>query len=246
MLSTESNGIPLLAVVIELLVTLSISTIALLLWQKYRQRGDNSIKNLFFGVFFYSLAVFVSWIGKVLEYFLPFDIALRNYSGFMIIVAYCCTILANAFVIVFYSAIFEGEESSYTKKLLFLDGITLGFILPNISFDEHVYDKILYFLVYHIIISFIIYGNLYRKSKAEERNAEDPISKTGFKFIGLFGLAVIALYVSFVLDLIVGIIQGGGYTPFYYLGWISGGFASLFAYLGYIMPNWLRNRVSKN
>ena len=188
MLSTESNGIPLLAVVIELLVTLSISTIAILLWQKYKQRGDNSIKNLFFGVFFYSLAVFVSWIGKVLEYFLPFNIALRNYSGFTIILAYCCTILANAFVVLFYSAIFENESSSYAKKLLFLNGITFGFIFPNISFDENVYDKILYFLVYHIAISFTIYGNLYRKSKTEERSVEDPIARTGFKFIGLFGL----------------------------------------------------------
>ena len=225
MLSSTRNDIPLLAIIIELLVAVSISIIAILLYQKYRQRRDKPIKYLFLGVSFLSLAVYVSWLGKSLEYFLPFGVELRNYSGFTIVVAYCFTILANAFIILFYYSIFDLNNPSYSQKMLFLNGITLGFIIPNIGFAENVYDKILYFLIYHIIITFIIFGNLYKKSHEEMENAEDPIAKTGFKFISLFGIAVMLLYISFVLDLIVGIIVGNGYTPFYYIGWISGGFA---------------------
>ncbi|MCE7733983.1 MAG: hypothetical protein GPJ54_03835 [Candidatus Heimdallarchaeota archaeon] len=245
MLDQTSNGIPILAVIIEPLVALSMLTISWLLWTKYKQRQDTSILILFLGILSLSLSVTISGIGKAIQYYSSYTQEEKNISGFTIVIAYCFTIMSNGFVIIFFKRIFLGEKSRFAYVMLFLNGITLGLVIPNISFDEAVYDSILLALIWHIFLTFTLYGYLLRLSREEARNAEDKIPKTGFKLISRFAIAAIAVFLFFIIDLVYGQIRDKGYTPFYYLGWISSGVAAYFAYLGYVMPEWYKNRLMK-
>lgn len=129
--------------------------------------------------------------------------------------------------------------------MLFLNGITLGLVVQNISFEEDVYDTILIALIWHIILTFTLYGYLLKLSNQEARNAEDKIPKAGFKLISRFAMSAIAVFLFFIADLVYGQIRDKGYTVFYYLGWSSSGLAAFFAYLGYVMPDWYKNRLMK-
>ncbi len=245
MLDQTSNGIPILAVIIEPLVALSMLTVSWLLWSKYKQRQDNSILVLFLGILSLSMSVTISGIGKILQYYLSYSQEEKNISGFTIVIAYCFTVISNGFVTVFFKRIFLGEKSRFTFIMLFLNGITLGLVVQNISFDEEVYDSILLALVWHIILTFTLYGYILRLSNKEAKNATDKIPQTGFKLISRFAMAAIAVFLFFIIDLVYGQIRDKGYTPFYYLGWISSGVAAFFAYLGYVMPDWYKNRLMK-
>ncbi|MFV2015640.1 MAG: hypothetical protein ACC656_09450, partial [Candidatus Heimdallarchaeota archaeon] len=144
MLDQTSNGIPILAVIIEPLVALSMLTVSWLLWTKYKQRQDSSILILFLGIFSLSLSVLTSGIGKVFQYYSSYSQAERNISGFTIVIAYSFTVISNGFIILFFKRIFLEENSKFPNVMLFLNGITLGLIVPNISFDEDVYNSILF------------------------------------------------------------------------------------------------------
>ena len=183
MLDQSSNGIPILAVIIEPLVAINMLIISWQLWTKYKQREDTSILILFLGILSLSLSVLISGIGKILQYYLSYSQEEKNISGFTIVLAYCFTIVSNGFVIIFFKRIFLGEKSLFTHLMLFLNGISLGFILPNLSFDENVYDSILLGLIWHVIMTFTLYGYLLKLSSIEAKNAEDKIPKTGFKLI---------------------------------------------------------------
>lgn len=69
MLDQSSNGIPILAVIIEPLIAISMLTVSWQLWSKYRQRQDASILVLFFGILSLSLSVLISGIGKIIQYY---------------------------------------------------------------------------------------------------------------------------------------------------------------------------------
>lgn len=245
MLDQTSNGIPILAVIIEPLVALSMLTVSWLLWTKYKQRQDSSILILFLGIFSLSLSVLTSGIGKVFQYYSSYSQAERNISGFTIVIAYSFTVISNGFIILFFKRIFLEENSKFPNVMLFLNGITLGLIIPNISFDEDVYNSILFALIWHIILTFTLYGYLLKLSRKEAKNAAEKIPQKGFNLISRFAISGIAVFLFFIVYLVYGTIRGSGYTPFYYLGWISSGAAAVFAYLGYVMPDWYKNRLMK-
>ena len=149
------------------------------------------------------------------------------------------------FIVGFIAIIFRDNDSRMPVLFATLNGITIGFLIPNMSFAEDVYNSVLYYLMWHIVISVYIFTTLAVYSFREAKHTQQKIPKAGFRLIGSYGIFVDLVFVFFILDLIIGTINESGYTAFYYLAWTSGGISVFFAYLGYVMPNWLKNRLEK-
>ncbi|MCY3411883.1 MAG: hypothetical protein INQ03_09665 [Candidatus Heimdallarchaeota archaeon] len=239
----ESNTIPILAAIVEPLIGIGMLINGLLIFNKYKQRRSQATLILAFSILAFGIAASISGIGKILHYTAPDDSL--NISGFTIVIAYIFTALANIFAMEFLAQIFREGKSRLSLLFTTANGITIGFLLPNISFADDAYDAILLYLIWHILVSLATYGTLSYYSFKEARVTEQKVPKTGFKMIGWYGISVNLLFIFFVVDLAWGIARAGdGYTPAYYVAWFMGVIASLMAYLGYVMPAWLKNRLS--
>jgi hypothetical protein len=237
------NNVPFLSVIIEPIVAIAISVTGIQLIRKYFQRKNTATLYLALAIICYSLAIWFSATGKILDYYSNVTQEEHSNTDFTIAIAYCFTALANIFSMGFIALIFREENNQLPLVFGTLNGITIGLILSKVSFSNETYDRIFPFLIYHILISTITYTMLIRSSFDEANKTEDKIPKTGFKLIGYYGVFIILVFVFFIFDLVWGMIRGHGFTPFYYIGWSSGAVASFFAYFGYVMPDWLKKRL---
>ena len=238
------NGIPILAVFLEPIVAMFITIVALQIFKKYRERRNLATLYLSIAVLSLGIAIWATGAGKVIDFYKTsnYDLHIANFG---IIIGYIFTALANVFSMAFIAVIFMDENPYIPIIFGILNGITMGMLIVNLSFDPNAYDAILIYLVWHIIMSLFTYITLALYSFKEAKKSEEKIPQTGFKMIGFYGIFVALVFILFITDLVMGMITGTGYTVFYYMAWISGAFSSIFAYLGYVMPDWLKNRVTK-
>ncbi len=237
------NGIPILAAILEPVIGITMIFNSFLIYKKYRERKSRATGYLTLAILSFGVGALISGIGKILGIVSGIPESELNISGFTIVIAYIFTALANIFIVAFLVQIFKDGDSKSTLVLATLNGMTIGFLLPNISFAVDVYQSVLYFLIWHILISLYGYGNLTYHGFKEANLTDQKIPKTGFKLIAWFGISANMLFVLFVIDLVVGTIRGYGFTVFYYMAWASGAVASILAYL-FMMPTWFKNRIS--
>lgn len=240
------DGIPLLAVITEFTVAIITLYVSFRVFQKYLERKNKALAYLYLNLFFTSIPVFLLALGKGIDYFGDTPRTVQSVTDFTIVISYMLTAIANIFAVGFYNALFS-KDTTINRRLTFFsifNGMTVGMLINHISFNNGVYSQIAPIILYHVIVSTFTYGALARSAIKVSRKTADRIGKIGLRLIGLFGIGVIFTFVFFALDLITGVLTGGGYTVFYYLAWMVVGISGIVAYLGYIMPDWFKKRIS--
>jgi len=230
----ESNGIPVLAIIIETAVALGMGFLTVMGFVKFSERRRKPTLYLSFSFLFMTLAVTSSAIGKWTHFFVTAPVL--SFDDGFIIIAYQMVAIANVFIMVFIDEVFLNWGSLLTSISGILNGITVGTLIIMNNFGEDLYSDALPIVIYNAVISLITFGLLAGLAFRESRRSEQQMPKVGFVLIGMYGVFVALVFVLFALDLAM----LEGYTPFYYSAWISAGVGVLCGYLGYIFPNWLR------
>ncbi len=242
--NTVQNGIPLYSLILEPIAGFGIIYIAILLIFRFRERRRAPTFYLAMTNLFYGLGIWASAIGKYLDYFSSTSQDVISYSGFTINFAYCFAAVANAFLCNFIEYVYFSQKEWRMIIVGLLNGITIGFIFDVNTIRYGAYSLIFSAVIYHVLISFIINLLLAIFSFRAAKHTDDPVAKWGFRFIGLFGIMLILVFVFFGIDSARIIIQGTSYNLEYYLAWTSAVIGSIVGYLGYIMPSWFRNYIT--
>ena len=229
-----SNGIPVLAIIIETAVAISMGYLTVRGFMKYSERRRKPTLFLSFSFLFMALAVTSSATGKWIHYFA--NAPILSFDDGFIIIAYQMTAIANVFIMVFIDEVFLNWGSLLTSITGILNGVTVGTLIIMNDFGEELYSEALPIVIYHAVISLITFGLLAGLAIRESVNSEQQMPKVGFVLIGMYGIFVALVFVLFALDLLM----PESYSPFYYAAWISAGVGVLCGYLGYIFPDWLK------
>jgi len=233
------NNIPVLALIIEPLIALGMTILAIRTYQKYKEREKEATLHLAIGIVFYSFSVWASSIGKYMQFYSNISFEEQSYSDLTISFAYCFAAMTNVFIFAFINDIFlEGKKTNFMLFFGMFNGITIGMILITTNTSPDTYDNIYPFVVYHAILSLLTNGLLIYYGFKEASAQEEKLPKTGFTLIGLFGVFAMLVFILFAID-----VQWRNYSPAYYAGWISAGLATLFGYIGYTMPNWFKRLI---
>ena len=239
----EQNGIPLAAVIVESIDGLFMMTLAIRAIVRYRQKQSKVTLYLMFGLFLYAFAALISGITKYIDFVSNVGRDVVSYSTLGILVAYCMMSLANVFFALLLTELFLKDKNQFPFFISIASFIIIGLIIPHIAPVDGAYDEITFYLFFFILVTMLLHGSLARRAFSESRNSQSKLTSMGFKLIAGFSILVIATLVFFITDLVYGQITNGGYTIFYYIGWITVGLATLCGFLGYIMPAWFRNMI---
>ncbi|HUT80965.1 MAG TPA: hypothetical protein VMZ29_07160 [Candidatus Bathyarchaeia archaeon] len=241
----------LLAIITEGIVLLSVSFVVLFLYIKYRQRKKSAALALAVAFTFYNIAIICLFTFRILAYLQEVG-TLSDYYGFSnigISLGYGFSALSNIFIFIFVSIIFAQSpmfrRTGTIAPLIFasLNGVTIGLLVGNAitNWPNPSYD--LGPTVYHLILTFIAFISLIRFTIPSYKAATLKWEKAGFQFIIVSGTFGILVYLSFVVDVILGDLTGiieNGYTPFFFIAYVCALIMCNFAYLGYSMPNAVR------
>ncbi|NHJ83916.1 MAG: hypothetical protein FK734_00555 [Asgard group archaeon] len=237
----------LMATITEGVVLLSVSFVVLFLFIKYAQRKRSAALALAVAFTFYNLAIICLFTFRILAYLQEIG-TLSDYYGFSeigISLGYGFSALSNIFIFIFVSIIFSQapmfRKSGIIVPLIFasLNGVTIGLLIGNAitNWPNPSYD--LGPTVYHLILTFVVFISLIRFTVPSYKAATLKWEKAGFQFIIVSGVFGILVYLSFVVDVILGDmtqIFPGGYTPFFFIAYVCAIIMCNFAYLGYAMP----------
>lgn len=229
-----SNGIPVLAIIIESIVAISMGFLTVKGFMKYAERRRKPTLSLSLSFLFMSLAVASSATGKWIQFFK--NAPILSYDDGFIIIAYMMTAIANIFIFVFIDEVFLNLGNLSVAISGLLNGVTVGTLIIMNDFGEELYNEALPIVIYHAAISLITFGLLAGLAIREAVKSEQQLPKVGFVLIAMYGIFVALVFILFALDLAM----PTGYTPFYYAAWISAGVGVLCGYLGYIFPEWLK------
>ncbi|MBN1329793.1 MAG: hypothetical protein JXA54_09995 [Candidatus Heimdallarchaeota archaeon] len=241
----------LMAIVTEGIVLLSVSFVVLFLYIKYTQRKKSAALALAVAFTFYNIAIVCLFTFRILAYLQEIG-TLSDYYGFSeigISLGYGFSALSNIFIVIFVSIIFSRAPIFRRSRVIVplipaaLNGVTIGLLIGNAitNWPTPTYD--LGPTIYHLVLTFIAFISLIRFTVPSYKAATLKWEKAGFQFIIVSGVFGILVYLSFVVDVILGDITGifpNGYTPFFFFAYVCAILMCNFAYLGYSMPNAVR------
>ncbi len=239
-----ANHIPIAGMIIETLVVIAMAYLSARVYFKYRQRKRKSTLYLSLTFFSYAIGVIFSAVFKYVQFFSNAPYTTINWSNFGITIAYIFSSISNCLLFAFINEVFLNWGDTLPVSFSILNGITIGLIIPHVSTSKDAYSKIIPFVGIYVILTLIASLILIVLSFKEAKKSEEKLPKIGFKLIGAYGIALILVFVFFILDAYLGAsveIFKNGFTVFYYLGWITAIISFLFGYLGYVMPPWFRN-----
>ena len=190
-----SNGIPVLAIIIETAVALSMGFLAVMGFVKYAERRRKPTLFLSFSFLFMTLAVTSSAIGKWTHFFVNEPIL--SFDDGFIIIAYQMTAIANVFIMIFIDEVFLNWGNLLTSITGILNGVTVGTLIIMNDFGEDLYNEAFPIVIYHAVISLITFGLLAALAFKESRKSEQQMPKVGFVLIGMYGVFVALVFVFF-------------------------------------------------
>ena len=192
-----SNEIPVLAIIIETLVAVSMGFLTVRGFMKYSERKRKPTLFLSLSFLFMALAVASSATGKWIQFFM--DTPVLSYDDGFIIIAYMMTAIANVFIYVFMDEVFLNLGNLYVAIVGLLNGITVGTLIIMNDFGEELYNEAFPIVVYHAAISLITFGLLAGLSIREAVKSQQELPKVGFVLIGMYGIFVALVFILLIL-----------------------------------------------
>lgn len=239
------NNVPILSPITETLVSLGMIVLVTLVWDRYRKRKNEA--TLYLAIVFtsYSTGVFLTALGKWLQFSLNIDPEVTSYADLFILIAYMFTAFSNIYLFAFIDKIFLDKGFRFALPITMLNSITIGLLIPRVSIKQGSYAEAFLIVLYHAANTIIIMVVLTYLALNERKRTEEKLPRTGFMLIAFYGIFTLGMFFSFGIDLALVSITGKGYTPFYYLSWILALFGLTSGYFGYIMPEWFRKLILK-
>ncbi len=244
------------ALLFEIIAAIAVLFIAIKVFQKWRER--RTIATLYLSIALFSIAIaafiaftglfswFVAWINSG---YIP--TISTEYYPLSLPIGYSFVIPYGVFMVLFTIQIFLDKNDKKVIPFVVI-GVIIGALLflptnywgrdAEGAFSTRVIILGL-FLLYNTIIYVLLTYYAFRESK----RTEQEVYRKGFQAIALGFIANLMVFVFFLLDSILILIDdtSPGYSIFVDLAWISGLVAAFLFYLGYILPEWFRKRYEK-
>ncbi|MDH5645602.1 MAG: hypothetical protein OEZ01_06315 [Candidatus Heimdallarchaeota archaeon] len=241
------NGVHISFLIAEGICAIFVTYLVKQSFKKYQNRRNQSTFDLTISFLNFTIAIWLITLGRVLDYFSSYDA--YNELSFVelgLSLSFMFLALANIWLAKFVVLVFMKENTQWLNYYIILNGITIGLFMPHITMQPGTYRSLVPQVIYHALISVVFYIKIVTLSYQEIKNATDKLVKIGFKYISLFGIFLIGIFIFTALDVIMVelgmIIASTGSTVVYYFIWISAMLSILFGYLGYMMPDWLKNK----
>jgi hypothetical protein len=130
---------------------------------------------------------------------------------------------------------FDLHPEKWKKNFVLIFGIvTVSYLMIFFTYGETMLDLIGFLLI--VIYLGIVFVPYMLKSFSYMKAVDNPGSKRGFLYLGLSSTAYILVFVSFLIDRVLVVMNDSGFTFFYFSAWTFGVFSISFAFLGYIRP----------
>lgn len=235
-----SGGVPVLALIAEGMALTVYAFLMIQLGTKWRQRKRKATFHLFMSFFFYFIAILTLFTTKSTDFLTDID----QVASLGINLGYAFSLIGNMFLFYFTEDIFYEEPRPYLREFItFGNGITFGFLMIfSFQIQEFPFLEIpgqyipVHFLIWHVIISSIGFLILLNAAFRSSFSAKEKLPKAGFLMIGISAIFELLVFVFFFVDRF----SGGGFTMWYFLGWLSASFAGFFSMTGFLMPNWFK------
>ncbi len=251
-----SNKIPMGAIILETLVASILVFLTLFVFKKYFERKKKP--GLYLGLTFlsFTLASMTTAIGRWVGYFSPIDYLDLSITDLTTLLSYIFIAISNCFAVIFVDSIYFNKGIDFTFSFVLVNGTIIGLLLPQIytwiyidqSFGLIRQKSVQLIVISLSLLSLISYGLISVFSFRESRLSTEHFHKVGFILIGLYGIFIPLLFLSFAGDtVLISNVSAfsKGYTPFYYLGWVFALIGIILGYLGYIMPKWFKLLINK-
>jgi hypothetical protein len=112
--------------------------------------------------------------------------------------------------------------------------ITAGFALFVYQRGNTLYDVFAFLFIF--VFMAVIYIPFFIESFKSYKDTDNKVFKTAFLSLAIMAIFFILVPLSFLIDRILILVGGPGFSLFYFLAWIFVIFAILGAYFGYISP----------
>lgn len=235
------NDIPLLALIIESIVSILSLTIGIMTFVKWQKRKRKATLFLSLAILGYSLAIILVNIGHYLDFFSS-EYPAITYADVGLTLSFVFFLLANVLTRLFIQMVFIDEtKPAFLMFFGLIHGLTIGLLLSNVSTEHGSFESNLNYLIIGVLLLLIVNGQLIFFAFKEMQKNEKKLPKIGFLLIGLFGVFIILVFIFIIAD----VIAITPFSVFYYLSMVTAIFAIIFAYLGYIMPDWFKHLIVK-
>ncbi len=203
------------------------------LFQRYKQRRSVALKYLTLTTFFLSLTSLLQLLD---QFYFDYFTTIRA-VGYGL--AFGMSAVGNIFMVWFMLEIFSsGRASGGFKLKIFIINEGLVAVLAPIfgPFSTEVPLPFLMVLLVHLLFALILYFTFIKVTTKGIRKAGDPITRKGFVFLRLGGLAIALAYISFILDFVWRLAFGIQYSFWVMLGWLFAATAGILLFQGFIYP----------
>ena len=232
--------------IFETFILASVAIIALLILVKYYQKGKNYMAKLLFFVFLnWTLAVFFSWLAKIMSAFFEMDtdppfppvdlvtLLARYVLDFRLLFVFASLALYLSYMLrvqLFDKTYNKGERAINTILVILAPVLSLSLPLQN----SDMIGTIITFAVMFLFM-LIVYSP-FMKRAYETYKEVDQKYKGAFASLTVMALFFILSFLCFLLDQLVVAITEQGFSVFYFAAWICASLGNLFTYFGYIKP----------
>ena len=248
----EQSTLLLRATIMEGIVLTIVTFVVIMLYIRYFRRRRTAALSLAVAFTFWDFAIISLFINRLLEYLKEIG-SIDSPIGFSdlgVNMGYGFSALSNIFIFVFVAIVFS-QSPIFRRTGMFLpiifgtlNAITVGMIIGSTarSLPTPTYDLIP--TIYHLVLTLISFGTLIGFTIRPLKMATLRWERAGFQFIIASGVFGTLIYISFVLDLILGVdfinVWGHGFTMFFFYAYAFAILMCTCAYLGYVMPNFVR------
>jgi len=229
------------------IIVLSIIVLVLILI-KYRQKKHQLTLYLFLIFMLYTIAIVFSWLSKILVLYsgvdyvynttLPDPATLTSwfvlritdfrFSFFFLTIAIFISYVLKVNV-------FEKGYNRVHKIVVIIYGIiTLAYSLLIYERGNTLLDALAFLLIF--VYMAMIYVPFFASSYKSFTVAENKTFKNAFISLALMSISYTFVPLNFLIDRLLILFGGSGFSLFYFLAWIFVLLGMIFSYFGYIRP----------
>nr|MDO8109482.1 hypothetical protein [Candidatus Sigynarchaeota archaeon] len=228
-------------VIIAMAVVWDVLTLA-----KYRQKKNPMTLLLFLTFLNWTAGIVFSWLSKYFEAFvygigLTVPLSDPNYWIISRIMGFRISFLfvTIALYISYYLRVklFEKEMKKASNIFHVVFGAitcVLSIVLYNVITMDNSIDRIIVFALVFVYMAIVYFPFMTKSLKIAK--TQQGAFKNAFMSLAIMSAFFISVFFCFLIDQMIGVVTGEGYTPFYFLAWISAIIGFISAYFGYIRP----------
>ena len=232
----------------SVIIVVAIVLLVLILRKYYEKQKHKITLHLFLIFLFYVIAIVFSWLSKILVLYSGVDYVYNTSlpdpgTGLSWIILRITDFRFSFFFLtigIFISYILKvnifGKEYNKTHKM-----IVILYAIVTILYSLLVYERgntLLdagAFLLIFVFMS-MIYFPFFFKSYSSYKSTQDKVFKNAFLSLALMSIFFILVPFNFLIDRLLILFGGPGFSLFYFLAWIFVVLAIVSSYYGYIRP----------